>query len=323
MGVIVQKPGLLTTIQDLGRYGYQRHGIMVSGVMDTFSMKLANILVGNDEKEAVLEITLMGPTLHFLVDSIISISGANLSPTINGAPVSMYQPLIVKQGDTLEFGAVQYGSRSYIAFKGGIQVNKVLGSKSTCLSAKFGGFDGRALLKEDILPISNFSVISEKKLNWRLSPYFKQLLFSTDSIRFIKGRQYHLFTGDSQKILQSASYSLTKDSNRMGYRFEGPELRLSIQQEIVTEGVAFGSVQVPANGQPIILMADRQTTGGYPKIAQIISVDLPRLAQLKTADSITFSEVTIQEAQQLALQQQNEIRVLIKIIKDKWKARGY
>ncbi|HYK71519.1 MAG TPA: biotin-dependent carboxyltransferase family protein [Pseudoneobacillus sp.] len=323
MGVIVQKPGLLSTIQDLGRYGYQRDGIMVSGVMDTFSMKLANILVGNEEKEAVLEVTLIGPSLTFMVDSIISICGGNISPTINKVPVSMYKPLIVKKGETLEFGAVQYGSRSYIAFKEGINVEKVLGSKSTCLPATFGGLDGRALLKGDVLPVQNISLHSVENLNWRLSPYFQQLLFNGESIRFIKGLQSHLFTRESLETFEKATYVLTKDSNRMGFRFQGTELRLSIKQEIVTEGVAFGSVQVPSNGQPIILMADRQTTGGYPKIAQIISVDLPRLAQLKTGESITFTEVTLFEAQQLALQQQKEFSILKKIIIDKWRVSGF
>ncbi|WP_442594059.1 biotin-dependent carboxyltransferase family protein [Neobacillus sp. D3-1R] len=319
MGVIVKKPGLLTTVQDLGRTGYQRDGIMVSGVMDTLSMKLANILIGNKETEAVLEITLIGPTLIFSVNTLISICGGNFSPTINGIPVAMYKPLIVQKGDTLEFGTVQQGSRCYIAFKGGIPVQKVLGSKSTCIPAKFGGFNGRPLLKNDLLPIKDFSISPNRKLNWRISSNFSQLLFKEEPIRFIKGRQHALFTEESIKTFKTKSFILTKDSNRMGFRLQGPDLTLRKQQEMITEGVAFGSVQVPANGQPIILMADRQTTGGYPKIAQVIQADLPRLAQLNIGDSISFSEVTLVEAQQLALQQHYEIQVLKKIILAKWK----
>jgi antagonist of KipI len=322
MGVIIQKPGLLSTIQDLGRKGYQRDGIMVSGAMDLLSMRLANILIGNDESEAVLEVTLIGPSLHFTIDSIISITGGKLSPLLNQIPVSMNKAIFVKKGDKLEFGPLQNGFRSYIAFKGGIKVEKVLESKSTHLSAGFGGLKGRALIKGDILPVVNFNKQLISKINWQLSPIFNRLLFSSEPIRFIKGHQFELFDEESVKSFSSSLFTLTKEANRIGYRFQGPVLRLTKQQEILTEGVTFGSVQVPSNGQPIILMADRQTTGGYPKIAQIISVDLPRLAQLKPGDSISFTEVSLKEAQQLSLDRENEIRAIRKIILEKWKASG-
>jgi antagonist of KipI len=322
MGVTVLKAGLLTTVQDLGRYGYQRAGIIVSGAMDSLSLRLANLIVGNEGQAAGLEVTLIGPSLRFNVNCIIAICGGNLSPTINKKGISLNKPITVRKGDQLEFGQPKYGSRCYIAFKGGIQIQQLLGSASTCLPAQFGGFNGRPLQKGDKLPILDLSYNKLNKLNWKLSSYFDSLLFNSEPIRFLKGRQYHLFNEESIRLFHTSSFSLTKDINRMGYRMNGPSLRLSNQQELLTEGVAFGTIQVPTNGQPIILMADRQTTGGYPKIAQVISVDLPRLAQLKTGDSINFAEVSIFEAQKLALNRENELRLLQKIVLAKWKVSG-
>ncbi|HLO11841.1 MAG TPA: biotin-dependent carboxyltransferase family protein [Pseudoneobacillus sp.] len=320
MGVMVYKPGLLSTVQDLGRYGYQQDGIIVSGAMDSFSMRLANLLVGNEDNDAVLEVTLIGPSLHFLVDSVIAICGGNLSPTINQIPISLNKPILVKKGDQVEFGPVKYGCRCYIAFKGGIHVKKVLGSNSTCLPAGFGGFNGRPLTKGDVLPIKTIHFKFPLKLNWQVSTHFNSFLFSDKPIRYLKGRQYDLFTEESRYQFKTSPFILTKDSNRMGFRIEGTNLKLTNQQEMLTEGVTFGSVQIPASGQPIILMADRQTTGGYPKIAQVISTDLPRLAQLKPGDHIYFTEISLLEAQQLAYKAENELRILRKMMMQKWKA---
>jgi antagonist of KipI len=322
MGVTVLKSGLLTTVQDLGRYGYQREGIIVSGAMDSLSLRLANLLVGNEFFDACLEVTLIGPTLRFEVDCIIAICGGNLTPTINKEEIPLNKPHFVRKGEILEFGQLKYGSRCYIAIRGGIQIEPVLDSRSTCLPAKFGGLNGRALQKGDELPLINTPYKNSYKVNWKLSFYFDSLLFNNEPIRFIKGRQYHWFNDDSINLFHSSSFSLTKDTNRMGYRMDGPSLHLTNQQELLTEGVAFGTVQVPANGQPIILMADRQTTGGYPKIAQVISMDLPRLSQLKPGDSIKFVEVSIFEAQKLALNRENELKALRKVILEKWKVSG-
>ncbi|WP_108669154.1 biotin-dependent carboxyltransferase family protein [Peribacillus acanthi] len=323
MGVKVNKPGLLTTVQDMGRYGYQRDGIIVSGSMDLLSHRLANLLVGNDENEAALEVTQIGPSLQFLTNSLIAISGGDLSPTLNNHSISLNKPFFVEKGDILAFGKALIGCRCYIAFKGGILVEKILGSKSTCLPARFGGFDGRPLLKGDVLPIVDVKFKEAPKINWLLSPNYSNNLFENQPIRFIRGRQYDYFDKGSIALLQSSSFTVTKDSNRMGFRLQGPQLHLLKKQELVTEGVTFGTVQIPSNGQPIILMADRQTTGGYPKIAQIITTDLPRLAQRKPGDFITFKEISLDHAHQLALQQENEIRSLKKIILAKWKESGY
>jgi antagonist of KipI len=321
MGVVVQKPGLLTSVQDMGRFGYQSNGIITSGAMDTYSMKLANILVGNHDNEAVLEVTLIGPRVIFTKNALIAISGGNLLPTVNGKFIALNKPIIVKKDDVLEFGDSLYGCRCYIAFKGGIKLDKILGSYSTCLPAKFGGYHGRALQKGDKLSLHNLEMDSVK-VNWQLSAYSQEPLFNQKPIRFIKGRQYDLFDRPSLEQFQKSTYSLSKDANRMGYRLEGPTLKLSEQQEMLTEGVAFGAVQVPPNGLPIILMADRQTTGGYPKFAQIASVDLPRLAQLKPGDRIHFSEITLSQAQELLMNRERELNILRKIIDEKWKRVG-
>jgi antagonist of KipI len=317
MGVIVDKPGLLTTVQDLGRYRHQKSGIIVSGAMDTLSIKLANLLVGNKMSDAALEVSLIGPTLTFEVDSIISICGADFSPRINKERISMNKPISVRSGDTLEFGQPLLGCRCYIAFKGGIQTEIVLNSRSTCIPAKFGGLDGRALRKGDILPIK--PATTAIKFNYKLSTYFDSLLFGHKPIRIVKGIQYDLFNSTSKQLLTSETYTITKDANRMGYRLEGQPLQLIEQQELLTEGVTFGTVQVPANGQPIILMADRQTTGGYPKIGQIAAVDLPRVAQLNAGDTLSFVEISIKEAQQLVVEREKELRALQKVISAIWK----
>jgi antagonist of KipI len=317
MGVRVNKPGLLTTVQDLGRFGHQKSGIIVSGAMDTLSIRLANLLVGNKGSDAALEVSLFGPTLTFEVDSVISICGANLSPTLNGVSISLNKPISTRRGDILEFGQPLLGGRCYIAFKGGIGVEPVLASRCTCLPAGFGGFKGRALQKGDFLPITQAK--TKNKLNWKLSSYFDSLLFSREPIRILKGIHYDLFDPKSKHVLTSETFTMTKDANRMGFRLEGQPLHLMNQQELLTEGVTFGTVQVPANGHPIILMADRQTTGGYPKIAQIASVDLPRVAQLQMGESISFVMISVDEAQKLLMERENALQALQKVISAKWK----
>jgi antagonist of KipI len=320
MGAIIEKPGLLTTVQDLGRFGFQSDGIIVSGPMDSLSFRLANILIGNSERDAVLEITLIGPTIYFLVDTIIAICGGDLSPTINNKLCQLNKPLLIKKGDRLAFGSIQNGARCYIAFKGGIKINKVLASRSTCLPARFGGFKGRLLAKGDQLPIQPYKY--DVPANWKLSSLFEKMLFNRTPIRFIQGRHYQLFTKESLDRFHNSSFTITKDANRIGYRLEGPELNLTEPQELFTEGVTFGSVQVPPNGRPIILMADHQTTGGYPKIAQICAVDLPRLAQLKPGDKVNFTEIPFQAAHQLIVEQKKQLDFIKRIVTDKWKQRG-
>lgn len=328
MSIQVIHPGLLTTVQDLGRSGFQKYGVIVGGAMDRFAARMANLLVGNEEGEAVLEVTLRGPTLHFREDVMIAICGGRLSPTIDEVPVPDWRPVYVKRGSVLKFGPCTVGCRAYLAVAGGLDVPKVMGSRSTYLRAGLGGFQGRALKKGDVLPVKPPASGAEQlKKRWFPSPAepFTAADFflsnevlpayrSQPVIRFIRGREFGFFTPESREKLVSSSYRVTPQSDRMGYRLEGPSLSLQKPLELISEAVSIGTVQVPPDGNPIILMADRQTTGGYPKIAQIASVDLPVVAQVKPGESVTFREISLEEAQMLYLEQEAEIAMVRKSI---------
>lgn len=305
MSIRVLHSGLLTTIQDIGRYGSQKFGVIVSGAMDSYSLRLANLLVGNKEKEATLEITLFGTTLQFDEDTLISITGGDFLPTIDGKKVLSWRPILIKKNSVLKFNSAIKGSRAYVAFAGGIDIPEIMESKSTYLRANIGGFNGRALQKGDIFSVGEVSEIGEKLIEqlknndatWSVD--FNNLIrFEQNQyIRVIKGTEFNRFDHKSQNTFFEKPYTLTVQSDRMGYRLDGPTLSLAENFELLSEGVTFGTVQIPSNGQPIILMADRQTTGGYPKIAQVITADLPSLAQIQPTGTIRFKEVTLAEAE--------------------------
>jgi len=324
MTVKVLHPGLLTTIQDLGRYGSQKYGVIVSGAMDSYSLRVANLLVGNDEGEGALEITLFGTTLYFEKDSLIAITGGDLLTTINGENAPMWRPILMRKGSVLKFKSAIKGCRAYLAFAGGIAIPKVMDSKSTYLRAGIGGFQGRALQKEDTFECGelnelNHSLVQQlEKLNghftWAVNYSALINLKPSQTIRVLKGTEFNRFENKSQQTLFNEAYSITTQADRMGYRLEGPALSLAEPFELLSESVTYGTIQVPPNGQPIILMADRQTTGGYPKIGQIISADLPSLAQLQPTSIIQFKEVTHEEAFMELLKKEhiiNEIKMAI------------
>ncbi|MRX74123.1 5-oxoprolinase/urea amidolyase family protein [Bacillus lacus] len=328
------RPGLLTSIQDLGRYGYQKYGVIASGAMDQLSHRIANLLAGNDENEPAIEITLMGPLIEFQVDAFISICGGDLSPSIDGKPVRTWRLLFVKSGSRLSFGAPVSGSRAYLAVSGGLSIEKVMNSRSTYLRAEIGGYEGRPLEQGDILKTRNSSSISPRaaehlmgkasgksfaEMEWTVAPEFLPALHGRTSIRVLKGRQHHLFSESSRKAFFSEHFAVTPQSDRMGSRLKGASLELSKPQELISEAVSFGTIQVPAEGNPIVLLADRQTTGGYPKIGQIASVDLPVFAQTKPGDEILFREISHEEAQQLYLKREQELKHLKHAIRLKLK----
>lgn len=320
MSILVLKPGLLSSIQDLGRLGYQRHGIIVSGAMDSFAMRIANLLVGNKISEAVLEITLTGPTLQFNEDTIISICGADLNPMIEGVEVPIWCTIGVRQRSVLSFQSYKNGCRVYLAVAGGFDVGEVLGSKSTYLRAKFGGLYGRALKTKDILPLNNPSKISlNSKISkhdafvvypWHLSQAILPKYQSPFEIRTLAGPQYAYFSKKDIETFFNQSYEISSQSDRMGYRLKGEPLSLTNENAMISEAVAFGSVQVPADGQPIVLLADRQTIGGYPKIAQVASVDLALIAQAKPGDQVKFKKITLKQAQSLYIRQETTLKLL-------------
>lgn len=301
--------GILTTIQDSGRYGYQELGIPTSGVMDDYNYRLANILVGNKLDEAVFEMTFFGPTLKFNENLIIAITGSNMNPKINGELAPMYETIKVKKGDTLQFGKVNEGIRSYLAFGGSIDVPFVNGSKSTHIKTKMGGIEGRALKAKDEINIKKSKEKTMRKIPEKYLPVFSHC----NILRIVLGPQDDYFTEKGiHDLFRSGGYQVTKDFDRMGIRLKGTAIEHKETADIISDGTTFGSIQVPANGQPIILVADRQTTGGYTKIGNVITADLYKLAQMTFLDKVLFQEVTIEEAQKLATDYKNKFDLIKK-----------
>ncbi|MCP3738475.1 biotin-dependent carboxyltransferase family protein [Rossellomorea sp. BNER] len=321
----IKKPGLLSSIQDLGRYGFQKHGVIASGVMDPLAHRISNLLVGNDENEPTIEITLLGPVMEFTETTLISICGANMNATIDGQPAPLWRTILIKKGSELRIGQSRQGCRAYIAIAGGINVPSIMNSKSTYLRAAIGGYQGRALKAEDELQPGKIGSISKKiiqaltplldntpftEMEWTVASELISIHHKKPFIRVTAGRQYDLFSKDSLHNFFNKSFNISSQSDRMGYRLEGPKLELQNEEEMISEAVSFGTIQVPSNGNPIILLADRQTTGGYPKIAQIVTVDLPYVAQLKPGDRIAFKEITVKESQKLYLEQEWNLQQL-------------
>ncbi|MGV8982089.1 5-oxoprolinase subunit C family protein [Clostridium sp.] len=291
----ILKPGMYTTIQDEGRYNYQKSGMSVSGAMDQFSLKIANILVGNSSGEACLEATLMGPEIKFQGNALIAVTGANLVPMINSMVVEMWCGLNVREGDVLSFGTVKNGCRSYISIARGIDVPEVMGSKSTYVKGKVGGFQGRILKAGDELKIkasdeNNFTDVL------RLPTEFIPCYNKDNMVRVVMGPQDDYFTSEGTNTFLNCPYEVTNEADRMGYRLSGTKISHKVGADIISDGITMGSVQVPGHGAPIIMMADRQTTGGYTKIATVITPDINIVGQLKPGDSVRFKSIDIQEA---------------------------
>ena len=298
MGIRVIRGGMMTTVQDLGRYGYQSQGFSVAGVMDQRSFKIANLLIDNPENEAVLEITLIGPTLEFTSETIIAITGGDFSPTVNGEPAPMYTALYMRKGDILKFGSARTGTRGYIAFSSYLDIPVVMGSRCTNLKSRIGGFKGRKLRDNDYIGFR----IKRRYLPFFLSRHLPAEDFSaTDvTLRVVMGPQDDRFSKKGVETFLSEKYTVTSDFDRMGCRLEGPfSAAAGASADIISDGIALGAIQVPSHGKPIILLADRQTTGGYAKIAAVISADIPKLVQRKTDHTVRFSAVSIEEAQAL------------------------
>ncbi|ARK28590.1 biotin-dependent carboxyltransferase family protein [Halalkalibacter krulwichiae] len=323
MTLTILKPGLLTTIQDLGRAGYLQQGIIMSGAMDTISLRLANLLVGNAEGEGALEITLAGPEIFFEENTLIAITGADLSPTINRQSIPLSKPIYVQKGSILSFGPAKQGCRSYLAVGGGFKIPKVLNSVSTYLRAKIGGYNGRALQAGDVLSVSAQSkrpVYIKKNLTIEKGTHFKTTswIVSPDItanlqekvVRLLPGPHLKLFKEESIAVLQQQSFQITAQSDRMGYRLKGPPLQLRTPVDLLSEAVTFGTIQVPADGQPIILLADRQTIGGYPRIGQVVSVDLPIVAQAKPGETLSFKMISFEEAERLFVEREKQLAQL-------------
>lgn len=292
MALKIINPGLFTTVQDLGRYGYESYGFTPAGVMDYESYYLANALLGNDYNCGVLELTLYGLTFEVLHSTSMGSAGAEMELTINEEPFDTGTAVDLVKGDIVKFGGVKRGARTYIAFSGGLDLPKELGSYSTHTRSKMGGYKGRVLKAGDIL------LVKGKTVEHNFPVITKGLTEDTE-IRFIPGQQHDRFDSVNKRIFTESEYTLTKDSDRMGCRLEGPAVESADDDDILSEPTQFGSIQVPKNGQPIVLLADRQTAGGYKKIGTVAKVDLPKIAQKKPGEKITFTEVSVDEASQL------------------------
>lgn len=291
----VLKPGLFTTLQDMGRYGYLRYGVPISGAMDTFSLVTANLLVGNNPNDACLEITLTGPELQVLARTQIAITGGSISPKVNDQDVPMWQTLEVKEGDIISFGKMESGCRAYLAVRGGINTPIILGSRSTYVRGRFGGINGRELKAGDVIEGFSLPPIEHTySLPKELIPKFT----SPFTAHVIPGPQKSMFTKKGVNTFFSSQYRVTVESDRMGYRLEGPKIEHKEKGEIVSDALLPGAIQVPKDGQPIIVMRDAQTTGGYPKIAAVITPDVSLLGQARPNDVIIFSEISISQARE-------------------------
>lgn len=294
MSIRILFPGPLSTVQDAGRFGYLKSGIGTSGVMDREAYETANRLLQNTAGEAVIEATLLGPALFSDSDCVCCITGADMAPRLDGQSVPMYRPFLIRAGQTLSLSAAVNGCRSYLAFAGGIDVPLVLGSRSTNLKCRLGGYQGRALQKDDVLSLGPATAdVSALLQNKAPKPFFS----SSVTVRVIEGPQAEYFTKRGKQTFYGCPYVVSPESDRMGYRLEGPAVESENGVDIVSDGIALGAVQIPPSGKPIILLSDRQTTGGYAKIATVISKDIPRLAQLKPGDQVLFEKTDLSKIQ--------------------------
>lgn len=292
MDVEVLHAGMFTTVQDLGRSHYQQYGVPVGGTMDQSALRMINMLVGNEENEAGLEMTIMGPKLLIKKTTLLAIGGADMEPLLNGECIPLWRPILAEEGSMLCFGKVKSGCRAYVTFAGGIHIDRTMGSKSTYIRAAIGGIEGRMLKKGDYFQIGAQPAMANRfiqdlqkderiKTKWAISNSVLPKYKKHPKLRVITDFGYDQFTEESKKAFFMKEYKVSNYADRMGYRVEGEVLNRIEEKEILSSPVTFGTIQVPNGGQPIILMADRQTTGGYPRMGNIISVDLPLLAQLK------------------------------------------
>ncbi|MGQ9565249.1 MAG: biotin-dependent carboxyltransferase family protein [Candidatus Bathyarchaeales archaeon] len=291
----VIKPGFFTTVQDLGRHGFLRFGVPVSGAMDKYAFTCANVLVGNQANCACLEVTLIGPELEALNDAQIAVAGADFLVTVNRASVPLWRTLNIKKGDKIAFvGSARKGCRAYLAVRGGIDVPVVLGSRSTYVRGGYGGIEGRVLKRGDLIHAFESHTHLETKIiaPSNLIPSYEKEF----TVNVVLGPQEDMFTNMGIETFFSSTYTVTIESDRMGYRLDGATIERKVTSELVTDPLIPGAVQVLGNGKPAVLMADAQTSGGYPKIATVTSAGVSRLAQARPGDLVRFVKVSLTQA---------------------------
>jgi antagonist of KipI len=323
----VRSGGMQTTVQDLGRPRVQHAAVPAGGAMDRLACRVANILAGNDEHAALLEITLVGPVIDFATDALIALTGGDLQAYVDDVPLRPWHAALVPAGSTLRFGQAVRGCRAYLALCGGVDVPLVFESRSTYLRGAFGGYAGRALRVGDSIPcapatergrsiIESFAGVVRgaarrvSPASWSAGATVRPPYASDTVVRVLEGAHTLLLDDASRERIYGTRFRVSSASDRMGYRLEGETLALREPIELLSEGVAFGTIQLPPGGAPIVLMADRQTAGGYPRVGEVISVDLPLVAQLKPGDTVRFRRVSLPDAQRLYLEQELELAQL-------------
>ena len=290
------EPGLLTTVQDLGREGFGPMGVSPSGAADAVSLRIGNRLLGNLENTAALEMTLLGGVFRFAHAAVIALSGSDFGATLDGTHITLWESLQVPPGGTLRLGPTRSGARCYLCVQGGIAVEPFLGSASTHVLSGLGGFAERPLHRGDMLRIGS---ASEPFRERQIDAKALESLAPRKVLRVTAGPQHDWFSESSRRAFYAATYRVAEESNRMGLRLEGISVPAVSGREMITEGVSLGAIQVPASGQPIILFVEQQTTGGYPKIANVISADFHSLGQLRPRDKIRFERVDFETAHSL------------------------
>ncbi|WP_165998807.1 biotin-dependent carboxyltransferase family protein [Bacillus sp. Cs-700] len=296
----VDKPGLYTTYQDLGRVGYLKYGVPASGALDRFALQVGNLLVGNERGAAGLEVTMQGPELIAQQSFVMAVTGGDLSPMINGKRIALWKSVLIKKGQVLEFGKPRTGVRAYLTVSGGFQSSQYMGSRSVYEPAGLG----RPLQKGDEL----FGEPRKQKAGTGL--FFTEIpdYDREIEVRVVKGPHHEQISDKVVSDFFAMSHEVSPQSNRMGYRLQS-ELQTNHEANVVSDAVPIGGIQLPGNGQPIILLADRQTTGGYTRIGTVIGPDLPLVAQLPPGGKIRFKEVTVEEAQNAAKQVEQKLRI--------------
>jgi antagonist of KipI len=301
MSILLETSGILTTVQDLGRNGFRSFGINPNGAMDRTAVRLINILLANDENEAVIEFHFPAPKLRFENDAVIALGGADFGAKLNDEPIENWHLVFVAKGSLLQFTGKISGARCYLSVKGGFETEKWLGSASTNLVANVG----KPLIKGDKLKFNDEKQIANRKLKIANSilPYYSKF----PTVRVVAGVEFENLTALSEQNLLKKSFKISNQSDRMGFRLEGEPLHLLDSQELISSAVNFGTIQLLPNGQMIILMADHQTTGGYPRIAHVVSSDLPLLAQLNPNDKVAFHLISHEHAEEILLQNERDL----------------
>ena len=311
MSLSIAKPGILTTVQDLGRRGFRRFGINPNGAMDRTAGRLINILLGNTENDAVIEMHFPAAQIDFETEAIFALGGADCGAELNGEAVENWRPIFAAEGMTLRFTGKGSGHRSYLAVKGGFEMEQWLGSSSTNLTANIGGVDGRKLIAGDCIKLRQTAIkplqnISHVRVSPSLLPFYSRF----PTVRIIAGAEYELLSDSGRELFTGQDFSIANASDRMGFRLSGEPISLREPVELLSSAVDFGTIQRLPDGQLIVLMADHQTTGGYPRIAHVITQDLPLMAQLGPGDKVAFHLIEHAEAEQLAVDFERELRFL-------------